>query len=73
MTDLAEYLTLTQVRQYLLDHYGDTVSRVTLYNWMNKGRRLPSGHYQFLQFKPSRCRRLVKISDLDKFWREELT
>lgn len=72
MIDLSEYLTLPQVRQYLLDHYGDTVARVTLYNWMSRGRKLPSGHIQFLPFKQSRCRRFIKQSDLDSFWQEEL-
>jgi hypothetical protein len=67
-----EYLTLTEALQYIADHYQDTVTRVTLYNWMNKGRKLPSGHIQFLKYKQSRCRRLIKTSDLDKFWQEEL-
>lgn len=67
-----EYLTPTDAIQYLADHYQDTVTRGTLYNWMTRGRKLSSGHTQFLKFKQSRCRRLILRSDLDKFWQEEL-
>jgi len=67
-----EHLTLTEALRYITEHYGDSVTRQTLYHWMGRGRKLPSGHLQVLPFRQCRCRRLISRADLDKFWQEEL-
>ena len=65
-------LTMPGILRFVEESFQETVSRQTLYNWMDRGRLTKNGHRVFLKYRKGKLRRFCTPENIRKFWNQEL-